>query len=698
VVNLMLSRSFATVLIFTFLLTSACTHHPAQTPQAQSQGKAQIPPWGLDLSARDPAVKPGDDFYHYADGHWLATHSIPADHTRWGFVDELNERLEGQLLSILQALPPNAPAGSNAQKVGDYYRAFVDITAIDAQGLEPARAKLNAIAAARNHRDLTRLMGQPEMALREGRPETAVAGPLAIRCELDAKDPDRYVVLIGQAGLSLPGRDYYLKDDAVYRELRTKYREHIARLLTLIGEPNAQAEAQGILEIETRIAELHWPPAKSRDRDLMYNPRTRAELEQLVPGFDWKTLFSGLGLDAQPQFVVQQLDALQGLGKLFLDVPVDAWRPYFKYHYVVANAAVLPQSIDQETFDFYGRALQGQHEQRSRPTRVVRALDTDLGEALGALYAERFFLNSYKQQVREMVENLRDAYAARIAAVTWMTAATKKQALEKVAAFHAKLGYPDKWRDYTNLTILAGDAFGNSQRAHVFEWQRQVKRLAQPTDRTEWLDTPQTINAMYNPIFNEIIFPAAILQPPAFDPNADPAVNYGGLGAVMGHEMGHGFDDQGSKSDARGVQRSWWEQSDTDAFKQRTDSLVTQYDTFTVLPGLNVNGKLTLAENIGDLSGLSAAYDAYHHSLRGKPAPVRDGLSGDQRFFLAWAQVWRSLERDEAMRSRVLYNGHSPEQFRVNGVVRNMDPWYAAFNVQPGDKLYLPPEERVRIW
>jgi putative endopeptidase len=359
---------------------------------------------------------------------------------------------------------------------------------------------------------------------------------------------------------------------------------------------------------------------------------------------------------------------------------------------------VLPKAFDEECFDFYERTLHGQEQQKPRWQRAVDALDGDLGEALGALYVPRYFPPASRQQVLELVENLRASYAAHIETLTWMTADTKKVALEKLAAFHPKIGYPDKWRDYTELSIVRGDAFGNLVRARMFDWRRRVLRLQQPTDRGEWGMSPQTVNAYYNPTFNEVVFPAAILQPPFFDPNADPAVNYGGIGAVIGHEMGHGFDDQGSKSDARGVLHVWWQAADTSAFRRRVDRLAGQYDRFEVLAGLNVNGRLTLGENIGDLGGLSVAYDAYHRSLNGAAAAVRDGLSGDQRFFLAYAQIWRSLNREEQLRSQVLSNPHSPPKFRVNGVVRNVDAWYAAFGVRPGDKLYLSDEERVHIW
>jgi putative endopeptidase len=650
---------------------------------------AQIAPWGLDLTDRDTAVRPGDDFYRYADGHWVDTHHIPPDRTRWGSFEELEELSEQRVRTIIEALPAAAPAGSVAQKVGDYYRAYLDTDAIEHAGLAPARAGLDAIAAAHSPADIAQLMGRPDLAL---------AAPLRLAMTTDQKNPDRYIVTVTQSGLGMPDRDYYLKDDAVYAGLRDKYRAHIGRMLSLAGDANAAANAAAILALETSIARLHWPAAKRRDRDITYNLRSRTELEQLTPGFPWGAWLAAGGLDGQKQFVVRELDAVQGLEQLLTSVPVEQWRAYLRYHYLALSADVLPKAFDDEAFDFYGRTLHGQQQQLDRWKRAVNSLDRDLGEAVGELYVQRYFPPASKQKMLELVENLRATYAERIGKLEWMTPATRKVALEKLAAFHPKIGYPDKWRDYSALTVVKGDAFGNVTRAAVFDWQRRLQRMDGPTDRGEWGMTPQTINAYYNATFNEVVFPAAILQPPFFDPNADDAVNYGGIGGVIGHEMGHGFDDQGSKSDAHGVLHTWWQAEDTQAFKARVDRLAAQYDGYTVLPGLNINGRLTLGENIGDLGGLSVAYEAYHRSLHGKPAPVRDGLSGDQRYFLAWAQVWRGLTRDEQLRSQVMSNPHSPNQYRVNGVVRNVDAWYQAFDVKPGDKLYLAPEERVHIW
>ena len=687
----MLSRTLTAALLAgcTGALVMAATSPSPPPVSSATSGHAEIGSFGLDLSGGDPSVKPGDDFARYANGHWLDTAQIPPDRASWGSFAILRERSLQQMREILEALPKDSPAGSNQQKLGDFYRAYLDTDAIDRAGLAPARAGLDAIAAARTHEELARQMGRPDLRL---------TAPLAFGIAPDEKDPDHYMVLIAQSGLGMPDRDYYLKDEPVYTALRAKYAAHIERLLRLAGRTDGAEAAKSILELETQIARAHWPRAKRRERDLTYNPHAREELPAFAPGFPWPALLTGAGLEVQPRFIVREPDAVQSLSALFEKTPVERWQTYFTYHYLADNADVLPKAFDDEVFDFYRRALHGQEEQQARWKRGVSAVDGALGEAAGELYVQRYFPPASKAQMLELVENLRAAYREHIKNLPWMSAATKKVALEKLAAFHPKIGYPDKWRDYSALTIQPGDAFGNVARAESFEWQRQLKQLGGPTDRGEWGMTPQTINAYYNATFNEVVFPAAILQPPFFDPHADAAVNYGAVGGVIGHEMGHGFDDQGSKSDARGVLHTWWDQQDTDAFHARVDRLAAQYDTYTVLPGLNVNGRLTLGENIGDLGGLSVSNDAYHRSLHGKPAPRLAGLTGDQRFFLSWAQVWREKQRDENLRSQVTSDPHSPAQFRINGVVRNIDPWYAAFDVRPGQRLYLAPDERVRIW
>lgn len=675
----------------TLVLTAACSRAPEQSTQATPPApKAAVGAWGFDRDGMNTAVRPGDDFYQYANGKWLETNKIPPDLTRWGAFTKLAVETEAQIQGIIKDLPEKPAAGSAEQKVHDFYQSFLDVDAIDDAGMEPARAGLNDIAAAKTHADIARLMGRPDLGL-----DT----PINVGVTIDEKNPDRYIVGIGQSGLSLPDRDYYLKDDPALKEIRDKYVAHVERMLTLAREPDAAKQAAAILDVETQIAKRHWPVEKRRERELTYNLRTRAQLDKLTGGkYPWTDLLSAGGIDDQKEYVLSELDAIEALGRWFTTVPVATWQSYLKYHYLVAHAAVLPRAVDDERFDFYGRTLNGQQEQRERWKRAVQTVNGAIGEVLGQLYVQKYFPPRSKQQMLDLVENLRRAYGQRIDSLPWMTADTKAAAKEKLATFRPKIGYPDKWRDYSKLDVKAGDAFGNAVRARVFDWNYDVERLSRPTDKDEWFLTPQTVNAYYNPTFNEVVFPAAILQPPYFDPNADPAVNYGGIGGVIGHEMGHGFDDQGAKSDAHGVLRTWWKPQDEASFKTRVDALVGQYDQYEPLTGLHVNGRLTAGENMGDLGGLTVALEAYHMALGGQPAPVLDGFTGEQRFFLSWAQVWRELLRDQALRTQVMSNPHSPGVYRVNGVVRNIDAWYDAFGVKPGDKLYLPPEQRVKIW
>jgi putative endopeptidase len=670
-----------------FLTTLALCLGSAQA--AAPTTRAQYGDFGLELSAQDESIKPGDDFYRYAAGHWLATHSIPADRTRWGTLDQLSENADERVRQLIQGLPQHAPTGTIEQKVSAFYRAFLDESAIDAAGLKPAQAALDAIAAARSYEDIAALMGRPDLQAKS---------PMDFGIGIDAKNPDRYLTIVHQGGLGLPDRDYYLKDESKFQEIRTQYQAHLEKMLSLAGVSTAAAKAAQILALETKIAECHWPRAKLRERDLTYNLRSIAQLEQMAPQFPWKAMLAAGGLKDRTEVNVGQPDAIEKLAKVFTSVPVAVWQAYIEVHYLDAFAAVLPKQFDAEQFDFFGRKLNGQQEERERWKRAVAAVDSELGEAVGQLYVKQYFPPAAKAQALELVENLRKAYAAHFATVPWMSAATRKVALEKLAAFRPKIGYPDKWRDYSALEVRGDDALGNMVRALEFEWNRELQRIDAPTDRGEWAMTPQTVNAYYNPVFNEVVFPAAILQPPYFDSHADAAVNYGAIGGVIGHEMGHGFDDQGAKSDAKGVLRTWWQPEDTAAFKKLGDKLATQYDTYAAVDDLHVNGRLTLGENIGDLSGLTIAYVAYHLSLHGKKAPVLAGLTGDQRLFLAWAQGWHTLIRDERLRNQVMTDPHSPAAFRVNGVVRNVDAWYTAFDVKPGDKLYLAPGDRVHIW
>jgi putative endopeptidase len=674
----------------TLLSLAAVTATPAApAAPAAPAPQAQIAPWGVDLTGMDTSARPGDDFDRYVNGHWQDITQIPPDRARWGAFMMLRERSLSQMHDILEGLPADAPRGSNTQKLHDFYRAYLDTEAIDRKGLEPARPGLNAIAKATTHAQIARLMGRADLRLH---------APIQFDTGPDEKDPDHYMVIVYQSGLGLPDRDYYLKDDAAYKEIRAKYQAHIERLMKLAAQPDAAEAAKSILDIETQIAQAEWPRAKQREKDLTYNPHKREDLPAFAPGFAWSAALEGAELQSQPVFIVRESDAIQKLAALVQQVPVKRWQTYLTYHYLAGNADVLPKAIDDEVFEFYGHTLNGQPQQEVRWKRAVAAVNRELGEAAGELYVQRYFPPESKQMMLELVENLRATYKERIDKLPWMGADTRLKALEKLAAFHPKIGYPDKWRDYSALEVLPGDAFDNMKHGEVFEWQREVRRLGGPTDRGEWGMTPQTVNAYYDAPFNEVVFPAAILQPPFFDPHADLAVNYGGIGGVIGHEMGHGFDDQGAKSDAHGVLTNWWQPQDLQAFHQRVDRLDAQYSGFEALPGLKLNGRLTLGENIGDLGGLSVSYAAYHRALHGATAPVLDGFSGDQRFFLGWAQVWRNKQRDEATRNQVSSDPHSPATFRVNGVVRNVDGWYPAFNVQPGEKLYLAPDERVHIW
>jgi putative endopeptidase len=654
------------------------------------RGKPKLGTFGVDVAGMDSATKAGKDFYVYAGGKWAKENQIPGDKTRWGMFDQLREEADANVHKILEEQrQAKADKGSSAQKAGDFYAAYLDTAAIDQKGFAPIKPALDSIAAAKNLDDIAKLMGRPDLPL---------PGPIGMGVELDEKNPDRYIVAVGQSGLGLPEREFYLKKDQQFQEIRTKYEAHIAKVLGMVGDKKAAANAKAIVALETQIAERHWPIADRREREKTYNPRTIAELVKESPTFPWKPFMEVQGFGDQPSVVVAESTAIPKLAQLFSSTPVATWKAYLTYHMLRSSADLMPTQLDAEVFDFFGRTLNGQPQQRDRWKRAVSAINSALGDAVGELYVAKYFQPKAKQEMDRLVENLRKGYKARIESVEWMTPETKKVALEKLAAFRPKIGYPTKWKDYSKLEVVPGDAYGNARRAQVWRHEYMKAKLGKQSDRDEWFMTPQTVNAYYNPTFNEIVFPAAILQPPFFDPEADPAVNYGGIGGVIGHEMGHGFDDQGAKSDAKGVLRNWWAAADVDAFKKRTDALADQYSLFEPLPGMKVNGRLTLGENIGDVGGLTVAHKAYELSLDGKAAPTIDGYTGDQRFFLGWAQVWRSLYRDQALRNQVLTDPHSPAMYRVNGVVRNVDAWYKAFDVKEGDALYLAPDKRVKIW
>jgi predicted metalloendopeptidase len=669
-------------------VTSALAQAPHAPTGEGSKSAAAIGSFGVDLTTRKPSVKPGDDFFAYANGTWYDTFVIPEDRSSYGSFTVLDERARQQVRAIIEeAAAKKAARGTPEQRVGDYYASFMDEPAIEAAGLKPAQADLDRIQAMKSRTDVAKLFGT------EG-----IVSTFSVAFYPDFKDPNSYNVFVFQAGLGLPDRDYYLKDDDKLKEIRAKYVAFIEQMLTLGGGKNAAADAQAIMAFETEIARRQWPIEKQRDLEAIYNPRTRAEVLSQAPGFDWPAFFEVGGLGKRDQFVLGELSAIQDIAKLVEATPLDTLKAYMTFHYLSDHAPYLPVRIDDANFAFYGQTMRGQPKKRERWKRGVDLVNGAMGEQVGQVYVQKHFPPESKAKMQDLVANLRAALAVRIDKIEWMTPETKKRAHDKLATFVTKIGYPDKWKDYSTLEVTRGDLIGNVHRAQRWQWDFEVARLDKPVDKSEWGMAPQEVNAYYNPLNNEIVFPAAILQPPFFDPNADAAVNYGAIGAVIGHEIGHGFDDQGRKFAPDGSMTDWWSEKDAAAFTTRADRLIKQYSGFEALPGLNVKGESTIGENIGDLGGLNMAYEAYHMSLKGKEPPVMEGLTGDQRFFLSFAQLWRAKYRDGALRELVLSDPHSPPYFRLNGTVRNMDAWYTAFDVKPGSKLYLKPEERVSIW
>ena len=646
--------------------------------------------YGIELKNMDQAVKPGDNFFKYVNGTWLKNTEIPADKSNYGSFGMLHDQSVKDVQAIIQDMAKaKAAKGSNEQKIGDLYAAFMDTDKIEALGIKPIAADLAAIKALKNHKAAAAMMGNPSMGL-----ESPIGGWV----DVDVKDTENYIFYLTQSGLGMPNRGYYLDDDEKSVGLRVDYVKFLAAMLDAAGEDDGATRAAAVMAFETKMAGSHWKPEKRRERDLTYNKMTMAELIAYAPGFDWQGMASAAGIGDQKAFVVRENDAIQGLAKTFAATPLDVLKDYMTIHYISGQSAYLPKAIDEASFAFYGKALRGTEEQRERWKRGVGQVSNTLGEAVGEVYVGRHFKPEAKAQMDVLVENLRSAFKDGIDGLDWMSAETKVEAQDKLVKFYPKIGYPKTWTDYSELQVDKNDLIGTVKSANAWEWNDMISDLGGPIDREEWGMTPQTVNAYYRPSLNEIVFPAAILQAPFFDPAADAAVNYGGIGAVIGHEMGHGFDDQGSKSDGTGQQRNWWTKSDEEAFKAKAEALVAQYNEFEPLPDLHVNGQLTLGENIGDLTGLTMGYAAYKKSLNGKEAPIIDGMTGDQRFFLSYGQIWQRKFRDEALRSRVKTDPHSPGEYRANGIVRNFDAWYEAFDVKPGDALYLAPEDRVKIW
>lgn len=667
--------------------------------------------FGIDETAINTEVAPGNDFYAYVNGAWVDNFELPADRTRYGGFTILAEKSEQRVKFIIDDLAAeNAPIDTLEGKIGAVYNAFMNADAIEAKGLAPAQPYLDQIAALETREDLAKIFGQ-----------VGFWSPYSAGVGQDAKSPEDNIVQIGQSRLGLPDRSYYLQDTERNLGYRAKYLDYLTFLLGEAGYENAAEAAASVIALETEIAKAHWDRALGRNRDLTYNKLSRAELVAMAGGFPIDAHLESGRIGSEQEFVVRQVtptaeevekaglsdeqleklgSGVQGIMEIANTAPMDQWKALLTARFLSGNASVLPQRFDEANFAFYSQELRGQQEQRERWKRAVSVTQGILGEGIGKIYVDRHFPSENKAAMDELVENLRTAMSANLDDITWMGEDTKVEARDKLAKFTPKIGHKQNFETYETLAVSADDAFANARAAAEWRYAENIAQLGQPIDKDEWFMTPQTVNAYYSPTRNEIVFPAAILQPPFFNLTADPAVNYGAIGGVIGHEMGHGFDDQGSKSDGNGVQRDWWTADDKAAFEGLTTRLVAQYNDFCPL-GLDdecVNGRLTLGENIGDLGGLSMAYRAYKLSLNGEEAPVIDGFTGDQRFFMAWAQVWRSKQRDKALRQQIKTDPHSPTEFRVNGVVRNLDEWYEAFDVQPGDALYLPPEERIRIW
>ena len=654
---------------------------------------------GIDLSYVDPAARPQDDLFGHVNGRWLTEYEMPVDRATDGAFRLLYDRAEEQVRDLItEAAAKNAPAGTDEQRIGDLYASFMDEQTIAARGVGPLLDELGAIDAASSPDELALVLGRLQ--------RTGVGGGTGVYIDTDSKDSTRYLLHLNQSGLGLPDESYYR--DAQHAEILAAYPEHIAAMLTLVYGPGPHEQtAARIVALETRLAVAHWDVVKRRDADLTYNLRAFADLPAEAPGFDWAGWLTELGTttDKAAEVVVRQPDYLTAFAEAWAGEDLEDWKAWLRWRVINARASLLTDDLVAENFEFYGRRLSGTEAIRDRWKRGVSLVESLMGDAVGRLYVARHFPPQAKERMDELVANLREAYRVSISELEWMTPATRERALAKLDKFTAKIGYPKKWRDYSQLVIDRNDLYGNAIRGYLVNYDRELAKLGSPVDRDEWFMTPQTVNAYYNPGMNEIVFPAAILQPPFFDAEADDAANYGGIGAVIGHEIGHGFDDQGSKYDGDGNLVDWWTDDDRTEFAARTKALIEQYEQYVPRQlgdehhgSPHVNGAFTVGENIGDLGGLSIALLAYRLSLKGREAPVIDGLTGEQRVFFGWAQVWRTKSRDAEAIRRLAIDPHSPPEFRCNGVVRNIDAFYEAFDVKEDDALYLPPQQRVRIW
>lgn len=675
---------------------AATTPAPAPAPEP----KPYFGTFGVDTPGMDTSVAPGDDFYRYVNGKWVDTTEIPPDRSAYGMFTRLAEDASQQTRALLEAaVQSDAAPGTEDRKLGDYYASFMDEAAIEARGATPLKPQLDAIAAVANRKDLATLLGTTLRSdvdpLNTGQSTTERL--LGLWVAEDLNDPSRYAAYFLQGGLGLPDRDFYLKDTPRFKEVREKYQQHIAAQLKNAGIADADAKARAIYGLEVKIAKVHWAAQDTQDVAKVNNPWKQADFARKAPGLDWTAYFASAGLAPQKDFIVWQPSAITGIAKLVGSEPLPVWKDYLAFHAIMRGAPFLSKAFVDTSFDFSGKTLSGAQQLRERWKRGVDFTNGAMGEAVGKRYVAKHFPPEAKAEADVMVRNILAALGRHIDALEWMSPETKARAKEKLGTVQVGIGHPETWRDYSALEVTKGDAFGNAQRASLFEHQRNVAKLGKPVDRMEWFMTPQEVNALNSPQQNSIIFPAAILQPPFFDPNADPAVNYGGIGSVIGHEIVHSFDDVGAQFDAKGKLSNWWTPKDLAQFKAAGQALAAQFDAYKPLPDMNVNGELTLGENIADVAGVSIAHDAYVMSLAGQPAPTLDGFTGEQRFFLGFAQVWRNKFREPLLRRLLVTDGHSPGMYRA-ATVRNLDAWYPAFDVKPGQGLFLTPEKRVKVW
>jgi len=669
------------------LFTTSRRAEDAAPTAAQRYGS-----WGVDLEAMDRSVKPGDDFFRYVNGKWAATAQIPPDKTSFGAFSLLSDLSEARVRGLLDrwAADKTLKAGSDEAKVASIYRTFLDEATAEKLDAKPIQPHLNAIRKAKTHADIARVMGRSSATFGRSFFGASVSD--------DAKNPDKYTLYMSQSGLGLADREFYLRDN--FKPQKERYQKYAADMLRLIRWAEPEKNAAGIVAMETKIAEAHWTRPESRNRDKTYNPMTVAELEKNAPGFPWRIYFKEAGIDKADRAVVRQNTAIPKLAKIFADTPTATLKAWQAFHVANDAAPLLSKRFVDTHWEFRSKYLNGTQEQRPRWKRAVDAAEGAMGEAVGRTYVDDYFPPESKAKMEKLVVDLRAAMKGRIENLQWMGPETKARALDKLSKFGVKIGYPSKWRDYSTLQIREGDLAGNFERAAKFEWAYDVNRIGKAVDKAEWGMTPQQVNAYYSSVKNEIVFPAAILQPPFFDPNADPAVNYGAIGGVIGHEITHGFDDQGRKSDGDGMLRDWWAAEDAAKFEAQATKLGAQYEAFNFpqLPGMHIIPRMTMGENIGDLGGILLGLDAYKLSLNGQPSPVLDGFTGEQRVFLGWGQVWRTMMRDDALRQYLMTNSHSPGLVRAFAPLRNIDAWYEAFGVTEADANYLKPEERVRIW